>query len=480
MNAFNTKTFLTTTLPYVNSNPHIGHAFEFILADSISRFLKTKTNVHFNIGLDEHGLKVWSKAQELGISPENHIKNLTEVWLQFCQKFEINYDSFYKTSDKSHHEKVKLIWNRFQERGDIYKKSYSGNYCLGCESFKLEKELVDGKCTDHPTTELKSVEEENYFFKLTKYKDSLLSWLDSNPDFLQPKSKIEELRNLIIGSEDISISRLKENCPWGVEVPNDNTQVIYVWFDALLNYIFAAGYLTDEFNWDNVIQLCGPDNLRFQGVIFQAFLQSEGIKETGKPLVHGTILDRDGRKISKTLGNTIDPIDQLEKYGLDAVKYYALCGLSTYHNSSWNEEDLIRLHNSDLCNDWGNLVARTLHLIDIKSVNTEYQYRRNVDEIEFRKNIDNLVIEVEDLWSEFRVKEALQKTNEIVKLGNKYINDEKPWSNENYEVVLSNLYYLVKQVNELYLPVFPGAYSKVNIAINERKKVILFNKITQV
>ena len=455
----------------MNSVPHIGHAFEFILADAISKFLKTKTDVHFNVGLDEHGLKVWSKAKELGISPEQHIENLTKVWLDFCNKFQIKYDSFYKTSDKSHHDKVQIIWNRFVERGDIYKKYYSATYCLGCESFKIEKDLVDGKCVDHPTTPLQLIEEENYFFKLTKYKETLLNWIDLNPDFLQPQYKIEELRNIINSSEDISVSRLKENCPWGVSVPNDSDQVIYVWFDALLNYIFAAGYLTEDFKWDSVIQICGPDNLRFQALIFQSFLESEGIKKSDTLLVHGTILDKDGKKISKSIGNVIDPFDQLQKWGLDAVKYYALAGLSTYSDSNWNEEELVRLFNNELCNDWGNLVTRTLHLVDTKSIGS------NLVTNDFIDNVDKLVSEVNNLWSQFKVREALQKTNDIVKIGNKYINDEKPWVNVNYNIILSNLYYLIKEVNKLYYPVFPDKCDETSIAILNKKKVILFSKI---
>ena len=475
MNTFDNKTFITTTLPYVNSKPHIGHSFEFILADSISRFLKTKTNVHFNIGLDEHGLKVWTKANDLGISPETHIKNLTEVWLDFCDKFKIGYDSFYKTSNISHHEKVKVIWNRFIERGDIYKKSYIGKYCVGCESFKLDKELINGKCSDHPTTEITSVEEENYFFKLSKYRESLLKWVESNPNFLQPTSKLEELKNLIISSDDISVSRLKENCPWGIDVPNDDTQIIYVWFEALWNYPFAAGYLTDNFNWDNVIQLCGPDNLRFQAIIFQAFLESEGIKNTDKLLVHGTILDNDGKKMSKTLGNVVDPFDQLEKFGLNAVRYYTLAGLNTYSDSGWSETDLINLYNSDICNDWGNLISRVLHLCDVKSVSIEVKSNEIITEINSR------VIEVRKLWSTFKVKDALSKTNGIVKYANQYISDKKPWSKEitigECSEILNNLHYLLREVNKLYLPVFPDVYPIIDISLNECKKVIIFNKL---
>lgn len=475
MTTFDTKTFITTTLPYVNSNPHIGHAFEFILGDAIARHSRKKSDIHFNIGLDEHGLKVFTKSKELGISPETHIKNLTEVWLNFCEKFEISYDTFYKTSSPDHHLKVQTIWKRFLERGDIYKKSYSGKYCVGCESFKLDKELKDGKCTDHPTTEVKLVEEENYFFRLGKYRTSLLNWIESTPEFLQPGNKLEELKNLILNSDDISISRLRENCPWGVGVPDDDTQVIYVWFDALFSYVLSAGYLTDNFEWNRVIQLCGPDNLRFQAVILQALLESEGIKKSDRLLVHGTILDKEGRKMSKSLGNVVDPLDQLDKYGLDAVKYYALAGLSTYSDSGWNEEDLKNIFNSDICNDWGNLISRTLHLIDTFSI-------QPVDPTEgFKSEVDSRATEIEDLWNSFRIREALQRTNLLVKTGNSYINETQPWGKTRTDAekseALNNLHYLLTIANGLYSPVFPAVNSLVDVALEERKKIIPFNKI---
>ncbi len=458
----------------MNSAPHIGHAFEFILGDAIARWFALHGSVQFNIGLDEHGLKVWEKAQELGVTPEQHIENLTKVWKDFCSKFNINYTTFYKTSDPIHHEKVKKIWTKFIDNGHIYKAPYKGKYCKGCESDKQDSELVDGKCPDHPTTELVLVEEENYFFKLSEHRDTLLQWIEDNPSFLEPANKLQELKNLIIGANDISISRTKEKCPWGVAVPNDDSQVIYVWFDALLNYIFAAGYLSEqEFNWDNVIQLCGPDNLRFQAVIFQAFLEAEGIKKSDKLLVHGTILDKDGRKISKTLGNVIDPIEQLEKYGLDAVRYYALAGLNTYSNACWSDEDLIRTWNSEVVNDWGNLISRVLHLVDIKCGGTVGKQPSTG----FSNTINEYVSDINELWSAFKVKDALQKTNELVKLANKYINDVKPWASEDYEQELANLLALIKTVNTLYSPVFTDKTSEITKAIESGKKQILFNRI---
>src|SRR5574343_1556612 len=217
------KTFITTTLPYVNSKPHMGHAFEFVLGDALCRYLKGKQegSVHFNVGLDEHGTKVWEKAMELGLSVEDYIAQLTDLWLDFCIRFDIDYTTFYKTSDESHHDKVKQVWKGFVERGLIYKKSYTGKYCQGCESFKLNRDLVDGRCPDHTGLHLREVDEENYFFRLSAFKDSLSTWLKGNPEFLVPSGKLIELHNLIEGTEDISISRLKSSCAWGVPVPGD-------------------------------------------------------------------------------------------------------------------------------------------------------------------------------------------------------------------------------------------------------------------
>lgn len=426
----------------------------------------------FNTGLDEHGLKVFNKSLELGLDIHDYLNSLQNEWISFCKEFKIDYDNFYRTSDTTHHLKVQIIWKKFLERGDIYKKNYQGKYCIGCESFKTDKDLIDNKCNEHTNLDLKIVNEDNYFFKLSKYKDELTNWINSNSEFIEPSNKLNELKNLILESDDISISRLKSNCPWGVEVPDDSEHVIYVWFDALWNYALSAGYLTPNFKWENTIQLCGPDNLRFQGVIFQSFLKSENINYTNKLLVHGTILDKDGQKISKSLGNTIDPLEQLNKFGLTSIRYYLIGGLSTYGNSNWNEEDLIKLYNSDICNDWGNLIARVLHLIDTKSNGVV-----NTPDDDFIKLINDYKLKVSNSWSDYRFKDVCFTINELVKVGNKYINDEKPWNTDNYIQVLSNLYYLISNVNEFYYPIIPNTYEDVKTAILSKKKHILFNKI---
>jgi methionyl-tRNA synthetase len=475
--------YITTTLPYVNSKPHIGHAFEFMLGDVLSRIFKQllgKDNVFFNVGLDEHGIKVLEKAQELGLTPEQHVNNMTVVWKDFCKLYNIEYDNFYKTSEPKHHAQSSFFWLKLLQKGDIYKKSYAGKYCIGCESFKQDKELVNGKCPDHSTTELISIEEENWFFRLSSYKNEIIEYVESHPEFITPKSKVEELKNLIKDSEDISISRLKKNVPWGVEVPNDSEQVMYVWFEALCNYLFSCGYYDDreKFNkfWNNTVQICGPDNLRFQALIFQTFLASAGIKKTEKLLVHGTILDDKGNKQSKTMGNVVDPVEQVEKFSLDAVRYYAIAGLNTYSNSSWSETELKDLYNAHLANNFGNLISRGLHLIDLKSIDVTHGPSEK-----FKNTIDDDIQVVRELWRVYSIKDAYTQLNSIVNYGNKYFNDSEPWKegypSYYYVEVLNNIYYLLNEVTELYYPVIPNRYEEIKKCLLEKKKVVLFPRM---
>jgi methionyl-tRNA synthetase len=467
-----TKLFITSTLPYANSyRPHIGHLFEFILADSITRFNKSfhsNENVFFNTGLDQNGSKILQKATELGLPIGEFLSGVTDEWKSFCEKFYIDYNNFYETSSNKHTEKVIKVWNLFIEKGLLYEKEYTGKYCVGCEAFKLNKDLTEGKCPDHSNLTLETVTEKNYFFNLANYKEIIIEWLKINP--INPTNKVTELLVFINDYDEISVSRKRTELSLGIGVPNRDDQVIYVWFDALLNYIFAA----DEFaDWNDceTIQLCGPDNLRFQGQIFQCLLLALGKKNTGTLFVHGTILDKNGRKMSKTEGNVIDPIEQIEKYNLHAVRYYTLAGLNTTSNSSWDESNLVTQYNSEVCNDWGNLVSRVLHLIDTKLNGKINEFIYN----DFIKYVSNCEKEIHNLWINLQIKEALQKTNELVKFANKYINDETPWNNENHQLILDNLYFLICIVGELYRPVFPNI--DIYNILRTKKKIILFDKI---
>lgn len=472
----NKSIFITTTLPYANSIPHVGHCLEFVQADALSRFFKKNNTVHFNIGLDEHGLKIYQAALAKNIATKQFVDVIAVKWYDFCELFQISYDNFYRTSDIEHHKSVQSYWQLLVNSGDIYKKPYHGKYCIGCEEFKPETQLVNGKCEQHPTLEIQDIVEENWFFKLSNYRDQILQYVISTDNFLKPHTKRAELINLIKDAEDISVSRRSDLLPWGVKAPNDDTQTIYVWFEALLNYIFACDL---SFNWNGncnctTIQLCGPDNLKFQALIWQGILLSNNNKHTDHILVHGTILDSNGVKMSKSLGNVVDPVEEVKKYGLDAVRYYILKGLQTYNNSNWNSKDLIELYNADLANNFGNLLARTLHLIDINNVDLSID---KVDK-EFKEIIDAKKQSIIDAWNEFEISQALEKTNELVSFGNKYIDIKKPWSNADLlkDIILNTLHYLLCIATELYTPVIPDSINKIKLALNLKKKVIIFDR----
>lgn len=460
----------------------MGHAFEFIFADVIARYLRRPalSKVRFNIGIDEHGKKNANAATALGMTPQEFCDNMAVKWQEFCEKFNISYDTFYRTSSDEHAYRVQMIWYTLVDKGDIYKAKYKGIYCNGCESYKTKRELVDGKCPEHNVPGMiEEREEENYFFRFVNYKQAVRKYIRDNPEFLTPLNRVDELMNQALEAEDLPISRATLGNEWNVPVPNDPDQVIYIWFSALLNYIFAAEFGTEDSMWHNVIQVCGPDNLRFQGFMFQCFLKALDVPHTNKLLVHGTILDEKGRKMSKTEGNTVDPIDQLDKYGVDAVRYYAIAGVNNYDSSSWIQSDLVNKFNADICDDFGNLVSRVLHLIDTKTTGwLNWTIERESD---FYNKLMDDFREYDEMMKEYDLNGAFKKLNQIVKFGNNYVNETKPWTiaeEKDRRPVLSNLYVLVKFVNDEYSLLFPERCDKIASACVEQRKVIAFSKIT--
>lgn len=476
------KIFITTTLPYANSTPHMGHCFELVVGDFISRLLGKiygGENVLFNTGLDEHGLKIFKAAEKENSSVHEFLEILKGKWENFCVEFGIAYDIFYRTSAKAHGNRVQEIWKNLTNAGYIHKKHYTGKYCIGCESFKTDRELIAGKCPDHPLTKIEEVNEENYFLKISAFRETLKAWRKQQPNFLIPYRKNLELDNILNAIDDISISRNKEAVQWGVPVPGDDSQVIYVWFDALLNYIFAAGYMTDEdmfkdFWNDIVIQICGSDNLKFQGVIHQAILSAMDLKHPTHLIVHGTILDAEGRKMSKSTGNVVSPEDQLQKYGADAVRYYLLAGIRQFEDSKWDEKHLVELYNSHLGNELGNLFARVLHLIDTKSIEIDHSLVQH-DKVcaVFDLSLDD---QKKEFASSLNWKVYCDSLNQKVKWANAYLNEEAPWKNPP-NATLNELHYVLSRLADAYEPIIPGAAKKMKYALNLNKKVILFPKI---
>lgn len=475
------KIYITTTLPYANAVPHIGHAVEFLQADAYSRYFKNKIgreNVFLNVGVDENGLKVFNTARDKETTPEKYLDELIPEWLDFCDKFQIGFDYFYRTSSLKHHKTAQNIWKIIDNKGDIYKRHYEGLYCIGCESFLLERDLTDGKCPDHLTTPVR-YSEENYFFRLSKYSNNIIDYINGNPGFLKPESKRQELLNFLKKLEDISISRYRSTLPWGVEVPNDPDHTMYVWFDALTNYIGVLGFNDDmdHFNsWWPGIQLCGPDNLRFQGAIWQGMLAALGIPFTKKLLVHGTVFGHDGQKMSKSIGNVVTPIEQYEKYGSDVCRFYMLGVLQTYADCSYREEDLKTAYNAFLANNYGNLLNRIIHMANQKCINI-----MDVSKLQsgFKLKVDELKQETEKAFEDFELHDAVSNINDLVSFGNRYFQENEPWRQEvkDAEITLNNTTYLLITASELYEPIIPNGARKAIESIQKKEKVILFPKL---
>lgn len=360
------KIYLTTTLPYVNADPHIGFALEIIQADVVARYYRSLGHeVFFNVGTDEHGQKIYEKALEAKMDP----KSYTDIWAPKFDKLkevlDLTYNNFIRTTDSHHIMAAQEFWKICDKNGDIYKKNYKIRYCVGCELEKTDSELVDGRCPIHPNLEIQIREEENYFFKFSKYQGRLLALYEERPDFVIPEGRFHEIKKFVeTGLEDFSISRLSSKMPWGVPVPGDSSQVMYVWFDALVNYISAIGWpdRVEEFNsyWP-VIQFAGKDNLRQQSAMWQAMLMSAGIEPSKQIVIHGFITSG-GKKMSKSLGNVINPFDIVEKFGTEALRYFLTREVTPFEDGDFTEERFKESYNSGLANGLGNLTSRILKM----------------------------------------------------------------------------------------------------------------------
>ncbi|KKT75695.1 MAG: Methionine-tRNA ligase [Candidatus Peregrinibacteria bacterium GW2011_GWA2_44_7] len=359
--------YITTTLPYVNSDPHIGFALEIIQADAIARYqrLQGKT-VIFNTGTDEHGLKIYRKAQELGQDPKAYCDEYAAKFDALKVAINLSYTHFIRTTDSHHIAAAQEFWRRCMAKGDIVKKNYKIKYCVGCELEKTESDLVEGKCPVHPSLEMESIDEENYFFKFSNYQHALLELYDSRPDFVLPSHRLTEVKRFTEGGlEDFSISRLKSKMPWGVPVPDDEAHVMYVWFDALVNYISTLGWPEGgdfEMYWPGV-QIAGKDNLRQQSNMWQGMLMSAGLPPSKQILIHGFITS-EGQKMSKSVGNVVDPFEVAREYGVDPLRFYLLREIPTTEDGDFNRERFRIVYDSDLANNLGNLVSRVLTMTE--------------------------------------------------------------------------------------------------------------------
>lgn len=360
------KFYITTTTPYVNADPHIGFALEIVQADAIARYKRLRGyDVCFNWGTDEHGLKIYRKALEQHKDPKKYSDEYAVRFRKLIPTLNLSSTNFIRTTDHYHLAAAQEFWKRCFKNDDIYKKNYRSKYCVGCELEKTDSELIDGHCPIHPTLDLEIIEELNYFFRFSKYQERLLAFYKNNPDFVIPKSRYNELQSFVkSGLEDFSISRLKKKMPWGVDVPDDPEQVMYVWFDALVNYISTIGWPNDKNKfqtWWPVVQIAGKDNIRQQGAIWQAMLMSAGLPTSKQIFIHGFITS-EGQRMSKTLGNVVSPFDLVEKYGIDPVRYYLLREIPPYDDGDYSDRRFKELYNADLANGLGNTVSRVAKL----------------------------------------------------------------------------------------------------------------------
>jgi len=398
--------YLTTTLPYVNADPHIGHAVEFVQADALARSWRAAGDeVFFSTGTDEHGQKIYEAAEKAGQDVHTYVEHYANEFRKLGTALGLSNNAFIRTTEPRHYAAATEMWRRCDAAGDIYKKSYTGMYCVGCESFKTEKEIVDGHCIVHTNLQLQEVTEENYFFRFSKYTDQLLEYL-SRPGTTIPKWRREEAIAFVKeGLEDFSISRETKRLTWGIPVPNDDSQVMYVWFDALTNYISTLGWPEDtEGNfkkfWEEgtTLQVAGKDQVRFQSLMWQAMLLSADIKNTDTVFYHGFVTSG-GQKMSKSLGNVINPLELVKKYGTEATRYILLRHIHPTEDSDVTWERLDEWYTANLTNGLGNLVARVMKLAEDNLPIDNYSWIDSIKEVSEALEQFNFQSAMDYIWA---------------------------------------------------------------------------------
>lgn len=454
--------YITTTLPYVNAEPHIGFAMEIVRADVIARSKRLLGyEVIFNTGTDEHGQKIYQKAKEIKKDPQEYCDEYAAKFANLKEVLNLSYTHFIRTTDQHHIKAAQEFWRRCAKNNDIYKAQYKIRYCVGCELEKTESELINNRCPIHPNQQLELIEEENYFFRFSKYQKGLFNFYEKSPHFVMPDFRYQELKNFVkAGLKNFSISRLKSKMPWGVDVPDDKEQVMYVWFDGLISYISTLGWPQDQENFKKFwpgTQIAGKDNSRQQSAMWQAMLMSAGLPNSQQIFVEGFITS-EGQKMSKSLGNVVNPYDLVKRYGTDAVRYYLLREIPPFEDGDFSYSRMGEIYNADLANELGNLVSRLTNLAekdDLEISPTLDQPFNNLTTQQFNNFQFNLILE--NIW------------NDIKKL-NKEIDDFAPW-NKNKEERKDFLLYCFKSLKLIGLklqPFLPETAEKIIKAVGGR------------
>ncbi|MBQ8391652.1 MAG: methionine--tRNA ligase [Clostridia bacterium] len=459
------KFYITTPIYYPSDKLHIGHSYCTVAADTIARYKRAQGyDVMFLTGTDEHGQKIQRIAAERGVTPQEYVDNIVKGIKELWKLMDISNDRFIRTTDEMHVKAVQKIFNKLYEKGDIYKSEYEGWYCTPCESFWTEHQLVDGKCPDCGRA-VEKTKEESYFFRLSKYQDKLIDLIKNNPDFLQPAIRQNEMLNnfLIPGLEDLCVSRTSFD--WGIPVEFDPKHVVYVWLDALTNYINALGAFSDneeDFKkyWPADVHLVGKEIVRFHSIIWPAMLMALDLPLPKQVYGHGWLL-LDGGKMSKSKGNVVDPVKLVEKYGVDAIRYFLMREMPFGADGVFNNEALINRINSDLANDLGNLVSRTVSMV-------EKYFSGTVSNKNVSDTMDSDLIslaketpaKVEELMDSYQFSQALAEIWKLISRTNKYIDETTPWTlakdeskKDRLETVMYNLCEAIRIASELIAPV---------------------------